>query len=89
MKYKKIWKNKLKFNGVYSRNSLPKTKGGAYIINPDKYELGTRWIALYINDNNVTYFDSFGLKILQKKLENSSKIKILFQIFIECKHMIQ
>ena len=33
------YKNELRFNGVYSRNNLPKTiKKGAYIINLDEYE---------------------------------------------------
>ena len=27
-----------KFNGVYSRNNLSKTKDGAYVINLDEYE---------------------------------------------------
>ena len=27
-----------KFNGVYSRNNLPKIKDGAYVINLDEYE---------------------------------------------------
>ena len=56
------------FNGVYSRNNLSKIKDGEYIINLDEYKsIGTHWIALYGNDNNVTYFNSFGVK----KLENS------------------
>ena len=32
------------------------------MINIDKYEsAGTYWIALYMNSDNVTYFDSFGV----------------------------
>ena len=27
-----------KFNGVYSRNNLPKIKDGAYVINPDEFK---------------------------------------------------
>ena len=40
--------NEPRFNGVYSRNKLPKTiKKGAYVINLDEYEsTGTHWIAL-------------------------------------------
>ena len=34
----KYYQNEPKFNGVYSRNNLPKIKGGAYIINLDEYE---------------------------------------------------
>ena len=74
----KYYQKESKFNGVYSRNNLPKIKDGAYIINLDEYEsIGTHWIALFVNDNNVTYFDNFELNIFQKKLENSLEIKIL------------
>ena len=30
--------NELKYNGVYSRNNLPKTKDGTYVINIDEYK---------------------------------------------------
>ena len=54
------YQNESKFNGVYSRNNLSKIKDWAYIINLDEYQLiGTHWIALYVIDNNLTYFDSF------------------------------
>ena len=33
---KKYYQNEPKFNGDYSRNSLPKIKDRAYIINPYK-----------------------------------------------------
>ena len=41
------YKNEPRFNGVYSRNNLPKTiKKGAYVINLDEYEnTGTHWVA--------------------------------------------
>ena len=43
--------------------------GGAYIINLDEYEsIGTHWIALYVNDNYVTYFDSSGVEHIQKEI---------------------
>ena len=59
----KYYQNEAKFNGVYSRNSLPKIKDGSYVINLDEYEsIGSHWIALYVNDNNVTYFSSFGVE---------------------------
>ena len=58
-----------KFNGVYSRNNLPKIKDGAYVINLDEYEsIGTHWIALYVNDNNVTYFDSCEVEHIPKEI---------------------
>ena len=53
------YQNKPKFSGVYSRNNLPKIKDGAYVINLDKFKsIGTHWKALYVNAENVTYFDS-------------------------------
>ena len=43
---------------VYSRDNLPnKIKDGAYVINLDEHsDIGTRWIALYALNNNVTFF---------------------------------
>ena len=41
----------------------------AYIINVDEYEsTGTHWIVLYVNNNNVTYFDSFGTEHIPKEI---------------------
>ena len=34
---KKYYLNERKFNGVYSRNNLPKIKDEAYVINLDEY----------------------------------------------------
>ena len=47
---KKYYANEPRFNGIYSRNNLPKTiKKGAYVINLDEYEnTGTHWIALFV-----------------------------------------
>ena len=54
----KYYHNQPRFNGVYSRDNLPKINDGAYVINLDEYsDAGTHWIALYVLNNNVTYFD--------------------------------
>ena len=46
-------------------------KHGACIINFDEYKLiGTHWIALYVNGDNVTYFDSFWVEYIQKENKN-------------------
>ena len=38
-------------------------KNEAYVINHDEYvDIGTQWIALYVNGNTKTYFDSFGVE---------------------------
>ena len=56
----KCYQNEPRFNSVYSRYNLPKIKDGAYIINLDGYKsIGTHWIVLHMNAENVTYFDSF------------------------------
>ena len=45
-----------------------KIKDRAYIINHDEFEsIGTHWIALYVNAENVTYFDSFGVEYIPNK----------------------
>ena len=59
-----------RFNGVYSRDNLPKTiKKGAYVINLDEYnDIGTHWIALYVS-NNYIYFDSFGVEYIPNEIK--------------------
>ena len=58
-----------KFNDVYSRSNLPKIKNGAHIINLDEYEsIGTHWIILFVNHNNITYFDSFKVEHIPKEI---------------------
>ena len=65
----KYYQNEPKFNGVYSRDNLQKIKDGAYITNLDEYsDIGTHWVALYIQNNDVTYFDSFGVEPIPKEI---------------------
>ena len=86
----KYYQNEAKFNGVYSRNNLPKIKDGAYVINIDEYEsIGTHWITLYVNANNIVYFDSFGVEHIPKDIKKFIETKILYQVFIEYKHKIR
>ena len=35
----------------------------------------THWIALYVNTKNVTYFDSFGVEHIPKKIRKFIRIK--------------
>ena len=60
---KKYYQDEPRFNRLYSRDNLPnKIKDEAYVINLDEhYDIGTHWIALYSLNDNVTYFDSFGV----------------------------
>ena len=63
----KYYQNEPRFNGVYSRDNLPKTKDGADVISLDEYsDIGTHWVALYVHNDDVTYFDSFGLEHIRK-----------------------
>ena len=69
MKYKKYYRNEPRFNGVYSRDNLPKIKDGPYIINLDEYsDIGTHWVALWVDINKVTYFDSFEVERIRKEI---------------------
>ena len=74
----KYYKNELRFNGVFSRNNLPKKKkikDGAYIINLDEYSnVGTHWIALFCK-KNMKLFISIVLvfNIFLTKLNNLLK----------------
>ena len=66
---RKYYQNEPKLNGANSRNNFSKIKDGECIINLDKYEsIETHWIVLYVNDNNVTYCDSFGVKPIPKEI---------------------
>ena len=65
------YQNETTFNRVYSRVNLPKTiKNGAYVINLDEYsDIGTHWVSLYVNNKTVTYFDSFSVEHIPKKIK--------------------
>ena len=67
----KYHQNESRFNGVYSRDNLPKIKDGTYIITLDEYsDIGTHWVAFWVNNsNNITYFDSFGIEHIPKEIK--------------------
>ena len=67
----KYYENESRFNDVYSRDNLPnKIKDGAYVINRDEYsDIGTHWIALYVKNSDITYFDSFGVEHIPKEIK--------------------
>ena len=47
-----------------------KIKDGTDIINLDEYsDIGTRWVALYVRNNDVTYFHSFGVEHIPKEIK--------------------
>ena len=67
----KYYENEPRFNGVFSRDNLPKKiKDGTYVINLDEYaDVGTHWIALFCNRNEIVYFDSFGVEHIPEEIK--------------------
>ena len=65
----KYYQNEPKLNNVYSISHLPKITHGTYVINLDEFKtLEIHSIVLYVN-NNVTYFDRFGVEHIPKEIK--------------------
>ena len=73
----KYYQNEPKFTGVYSRDNLPnKIKDKAYVINlDDDADVETNWIALYVLNIEIIYFDSFGAEHVPKEIKKFIKHK--------------
>ena len=71
LEIQKYYKTEPRFNGVFSRNNLPKKiKDGTYIINLDEYaDASTHWIALFCKKNEIVYFDSFGVQYIPEEIK--------------------
>ena len=87
----KYYKNKPMFNGVYSKNNLPKIRDGLSEINLDEFKsIGSHWKAFYVNGNigrasyDAIYCDSFGVEHIPKEVKkfigNKNTIKIFYRI---------
>ena len=80
------YQNESRFIDVYSRDNLPdKIKDGAYVVNLDECsDIGTHWIALYVNNKTVTYFDSFGVEDnpneIKKFINNKNIIANIYRV---------
>ena len=78
--------NEPRFNGVFSRDNLPKKiKNVSYVINLDEYaDIGTHWIGLFYNRNEIVYFDSFGVEHVSEEIkifvENKNIKANIFQV---------
>ena len=74
------YQNEPRFNRVFSRDNIPKNnnnnndnnnniKNSAYVVNLDEYhDIGTHWVALYVNNKIAIYFDSFGVEHIPKEI---------------------
>lgn len=72
------------FKGTFPKNLLPIKKYKkpiCFIINTDpSHKRGQHWVALYIDDNEAEYLDSYGIKTICceiQKLLRKNKIKQL------------
>ena len=75
IKITNYFNNEPVFNGVFSRNSLPRTDR-AYVINfDDKNSKGTHWDSLFIHKNVTIYFDSFGIEYIPQEVLNKIRDK--------------
>ena len=82
---REYYQNEPRFNGVFSRDNLPynNIKNDAYVINLDEYHnIGTYWVALYVNNKIVTYFDSFVVEHIPREIMKFiSRKKIITNIY--------
>ena len=83
---RKYYQNESRFNGGYSKDNLPnKIQDGAYVISLDEHaDFGTHWIAIYKVNNNVTYFENFGVehnsKEIKKFIDKSTVVTHIFSL---------
>ena len=66
----KYYKINLDLMVITLRDNLPnKIKDGTYVTNLDEYsDIGIHWILLYVKNNDITYFDSFGVVHIPKEI---------------------
>ena len=69
---------------------LKELKDSEYVINLDEYaDVGTHWIALYIKNIEINYFDSFEVEHVSKEIENTFGHKNIKTPYLEYKQTIQ
>ena len=78
LEIRKYYENEPRFNGVFSRDNLPKKiKDAAYVINLDEYaDTGTHRIALFCKKMKSFISIASALSIFLTKLKNLLEIKI-------------
>ena len=62
---------------IIYQNAVPmKIKDGSYVINLDEYsDIGTHWVTLYVHNNNVTCFKTFGVEHIPNEFKAFIKNK--------------
>ena len=72
--FNKLWNTKILREWTKIYRSFFKRgwgiKDGAYVINLDKYaDVGTHWIALFHNRNEIVCFDSYGVQNVPEEIK--------------------
>ena len=78
------YQNEPRFNGVFSRNNLDSAvKNSAHVINLDEYhDIGSHWVAFYVNNKTIIYFDSFRVEhIPREMMKYIARKKIITNIY--------
>ena len=58
---------------------LKKVKDETYLINLDEYpDVGTHWITLFCNRNEIVYFVSFGVEEIKEFVRNKNIMANIF-----------
>ena len=65
-----------RFNGVYSKDNLPRIKDRTYVID-DKQNKETYWFSLFIEKNTAVYFRCFGIEYSPQEVLNKIKDKCI------------
>ena len=70
---------------VFFQEIICLKNNGAYVINLDEYaDVGTHWIALFCNRNEIVYFDSFGVEHVPEEIKefvgNKNIIANIFRV---------
>ena len=72
----KYFHYKSRFNGIFSRDDLPKIKDGSDVTNlDDKQSKGKHWVSLFTERNEGVYFDSFGTEYSHQEVLTKTKDK--------------
>ena len=90
LEIQKLEQNALKFKCTCLQYNLPKTMKDEANVNLDEYKsMGTYWVTLYVNGNNVAYFDSYGVEKTSKEIRKSIINKnIITNVFKMQTHLI-
>ena len=81
----KYYQNQPRFNGVYSRNNLPKKiDDETYAINLDECaDVCTYWVALFSSRSEIVYFDNFGVEHVPEEIKELIRNKNIIADFFQ------